>query len=724
VHKIKPKSIVLAGSLFTVSGGIGWYPAIAADAAASDDTQSGVQGSQLVEIVVTAQRRAERLQDVPISVSAITGADLQSQSLRSTLDLSAVVPGLDVTINGSSGILYIRGVGQNDGSPNAEAAVATYVDGVYIASSIANLPRFNDVDRIEVLKGPQGTLFGRNATAGVIQIITRDPSDTPSVEVSGGYGNYGTSTASLYMTGGIAQGLAADLSAVFDNQQDGYGHNLFNGQDAYVNAEDSIALRSKLLFNAGDNTQIRVSADYDRTRSTGAEYSLAAGSKGVNGQTSPVYGDYNVDINQPPSNSMTQYGASIRVTHDFDMARLESISAYRDSTSVLFGDFDSTPLNIVNFNLNQRVSNYSQEIHLLSPAGSRVDWLLGAFYFNSASGYLPQTTSGAAVAPLTSSNLFATQKVNSGSIFGQATAEILPKTKLTLGLRGTAESVRLINSFEESAGTTLAAYAPQSLSTSRLTWRVALDHNFTTDVMGYLSYNRGLKTGGFSILTPNAPGFKPEVLDAYETGLKSEWLDRRLRINLAAYFYKDKDIQVNQLSNEYGTVTQNAAAGTIKGIDLEVKVVPIRGLTITSAAGYLNSRYDQYDNAIGYGPNAFTESVIDATGKELINAPKFTGSITAEYSAKTSIGELKPQLTVIRNSGYYVGADNRLEQPAYTRLNANLGWTSPNQRFGVSLWGANLTNALYYLSRMETVFGDIQEPAAPRTFGVLLNAKF
>jgi iron complex outermembrane recepter protein len=219
--------------------------------------------SQLNEIVVTSQRRSENLQTIPLSVTAATATELLNEGVTDTAALSQAMPGLSYTLGGNAATPFIRGVGTTVNSVGNEASVATYVDGVYISSINAQLFEFNDIDRIEVLKGPQGTLFGRNATGGMIQVITEDPSFTPSADIHVGYGNYDTTSGSFYGTTGLGENVAIDFAVYGKNQADGWGTDLVTGQPTFTRHD--FGARSKLLWIPADGTRILIAADYNRS---------------------------------------------------------------------------------------------------------------------------------------------------------------------------------------------------------------------------------------------------------------------------------------------------------------------------------------------------------------------------------------------------------------------------------------------------------------------------
>jgi iron complex outermembrane receptor protein len=694
----------------------------AAAAPAASDASEG--GSQLSEVVVTAQRVTQSMQKVPIAVSAVSGRDLVARGITGTLELDSAVPNLNLPQNGTVLNPYLRGIGSNASDPNDEASVALYVDGVYIASPLANILNFNNIERVEVLAGPQGTLFGRNATGGVIQIITRDPSQTPSGEVKVSYGDYNTVGTSFYATTGIVPNLAADIAVSYNNIMDGYGRDIT--LNIPIMRREDLGLRSKILWTPNSTTQVRLGVDYTRVRSDGTPYQLGPGVIGADGVTTNA-GPYTTNTNERNLANDDIWGVSLRLDHDFGAVRFVNISAYRHITGLYQLDEDATPTPVVNSFIHQLAKTYSQEDQLLSPADANIQWVVGFYYFDATYAYDPITIAGlAAGGPNASEDIFGTQETHSYSGYGQVTIPIpmLPGTKFTGGLRYTDEN-QSDHAFVNVGSTTVAAPPDQHQSFSKLTWRFALDHQFTENLLGYISDNRGTKSGGFNLIGPGAPGYKPEVLDAYEIGFKSEWLDRTLRVNVAGFYYDYTNIQVQSI--QAGAVnTQNAAAATVKGFDATIKYIPIRNLTISSGIGYVYGKYTRFPNAPFTPPSPLDgpQTSGNASGNDIINSPRVSASTSVDYIVPSSVGDFDVDVTGSYRDKSYVSADNRFAIPAHTVFNASLGWTSMNARYGAQFWIHNMFDAAYYASRVETTVGDLQYLAAPRTFGVTLSSKF
>lgn len=726
---MKMHALLLAGVAF---GAVLTTPALAqAGPSSGDSAADQADDKGLKDIVVTAQRQSQSLQRVPIAVTAVTADDLGARQITNSINLDSAVPNLTLSQNGVSVTPFLRGVGSSQSNPNDEASVATYVDGVYIPSITGNIFKFNNIERIEVLKGPQGTLFGRNATGGVIQIVTKDPTVDPKADISIGGGSYGTIEASGYASWGFASNLAMDLAVSWD-RNDGYGRDI--NRNAKIFQHDQLGIRSKILWTPGPDTEIRVTGDYSRLRSTGTDYQLAEGVIGADGVTTyPGKRKTNTDYKNTGDNDI--YGFSLRLDQGLGFARLVSISAYRHVVGDFHLDQDSTPTPIVQADINQFAESFSQEVQLLAPKTSKIDWLIGGYYFKAKYAYTPLRIAGLAAAPLPYIDLYGDQKTNSFSIYGQVTVPLTDTTKITGGLRWTSET-QDTNGHSESGGVSFPHAAnplcagatvdcPQTQSIKKLTWRVSLDQQISDGILGYLSYNRGIKSGGFNMINAGTPGYRPEILDAYEAGLKMQFLDRRVRLNMAAFVYSYKDIQVFNVTGGGSVLTTNAAAARVHGFDADLTIKATPYLTISGGVGILDGKYTSFPDAIYTPPSPLDGPayLVDASGNQMIYAPKFSSNLTVDYRIPTSMGEFGINLSGSQRNRVYVTAANRLNIPAYAVVNMTLGWTSNNKRLGVQVWARNLLDKDYYLNRTEQGLGDIQFLAPPRTVGVTLSLK-
>jgi iron complex outermembrane recepter protein len=705
-------------------------------------TPGGAADLALGEIVVTAQRRTENLQDVPVAVTALTAAELTSSGIVGTMDLPTVTPGL--TMPQSSGYVtpHIRGVGTSAFGAGLENSVATYIDGVYLASAPSSIMKLADIASVEVLKGPQGTLFGRNATGGLIQIETKDPTPGFGGEASVSYGNFKSSEASAYLTGGPSDRLAADLSLLASFQGEGYGRNLFNGEDANKDTRN-IAARSKWLIRPDDNSTLRIAIDYSE------DYGNLYESPQIAPGTKPLYGPgssgspWDINSDFQPYDDYKGGGVSGRLDYDFGAVKFVDIAAYRKSRYAIGFDADLTTLPIETINpLLDRETQLSDEVQLLSNTDGRVSWVAGLYYFNAKGGYYPSEVSlgGPAEIPLgpppapsiDEIQIIGDQTTRSFAGYGQATAEIADKTKLELGFRYTYER-RQLNAQElgfVGSGVGIGGLIPpivgEEVSSSAPTWRLALDRQFTDDILGYVSYNRGFKSGGFNVGVPTDPAFKPERLDAYEVGLKTDLDDHRLRINSAAYFYNYSDIQVSHyVLGQIGYY--NGAKAQLYGIDVDAEAQITRELRLRGGLALNHSEFTSFPNALIATPLPGGGSAIEtgsATGNELPFSPRGSANLAIDYRIRIASAICDLDVTDYYSAGWFAAPDNILRQPAYNLVNASLSLSTADERRSLRLWGRNLSNAAVATGLDSSALSDLVQYQPPRTYGVTLAVKF
>ena len=725
-----------AGLLFVLSSA-------ASTAALADDDTQGAQPSQtaLSEITVTAQRRAESSQQVPIAVTAINAEDLKAMQASSDEDLPMMVPGLTMQPTGSSRPIFLRGVGNNNNS-NVGSAVLVFIDGVYYPYQAGNLP-FNNAASVEIDKGPQGTLFGRNATGGVIQITTRDPRFEPTADAEIGYGNYQTTTGSLYATGPITKQLAADLAVSYDDQKEGWGHDLATGQDIF--RSKNVALRSKWLYNVSDDTHVRAAVDYLTSEgSVGTNVSPPVDRdflfNEITGQTFTIPGRYNVDANYVPSYDVRQMGANIRVDTTFGDLRGVSITSWRTQRTSLYIDYDGTPIPFINLYRYDNRDAETQEFQLLSADNATLKWVAGAYFFNDSGRLDPFQFGGIAgsavfgAPPGDAFDIVDHDRVTSYAAFGQATAPIVTDdTHLTLGVRYT-EDQRYINGFTL-AGPSIVpgSEGAQSKSFKKPTYRIVLDHKFLPDVMGYASYNRGFNSGYFNQVSVGGfsaaadPPVNPEIIDAYEVGAKSEMLDHRLRVNASAFWYQYKNLQ-QQVYEGAALVTVNAAAARIRGVDLDIEARPLSALTLAIGAEFLDAKFISYPNAPIYTTGALGQLLSapgDAAGEHIPYTPRFSYNARATYTIAAPFGDFDTSAALSYTGSWFADPGNNFEEPSHTLLNLSETWTSADGRNHVSVWGKNVTNKYYDVGiNLLAPVGPAANYGEPRTYGITVGHHF
>jgi iron complex outermembrane recepter protein len=712
---------------------VGILPAIAA--AQTPTSASNDNGATLETIIVTAQKRSEDIQSVPIAITAMSGQALTDAGATGITDIMSQTPGLQM--NSANGFLTpsIRGIGTNAGGAGLENSAALYIDGVYIGSSPASLISLNDIASVDVLKGPQGTLFGRNATAGAILVQTVDPTQTPKGDISVGYANFDTKTIDADASGGLAKDLAADLFIHVSTQGAGYGTNLYDGQDAYRQRLDSNA-RSKWVYTPSDGTSLKVAFDYfDRYGNMATSARPVPGTVPSFGP--PIYGSpWNIDDDTNPSDHLVGGGGSIQLNQDLSWATLTSITAYRASSFDTKFDADYTPtpaLTIADVNLKDR--QLTEEIDLKSLVSGPFQWVAGLYYYQERARYEPgNTVLGGPllnpVFPLQEISIESEQKTYSYAGFFQAITEVAANTHLTLGARFTSEKRELEGSQEGTleGGIPLGvlATADTSKTYTKPTWRIALDHKFQDDTLIYASYNRGFKSGGYNAMQLTDPPFEPEVLDAYETGFKSELRNGTVRFNGAIFFYNYHDIQVAKY--EDGQLAYyNGAGARIYGTDMDAEIVLLPGFSISSGLSLLHDRFTSFPDALYEIPQPTGGSLPvtqSATGNRLPQTPDATFDVSATYDLHLAAGRLRFFSGAYYNSGWYGQPDNILHQSNYWEFNSSVAWRDSTERFDVQLWGKNLTNKAVATALTGTDYASVVQYAPPRTYGITVSEHF
>jgi len=722
---------------------------------ASDQAQNNAGGIE--EIVVTAQRRSESLQKVPITVEAVTQQSLQASGVVNASALSAAMPSVVIQQTYAGATPFIRGVGSVNTGFTAEQPVATYIDGVYLPNAASGVFAFNNIDRIEVLKGPQGTLFGRNAVGGLINIVTKDPSFTPQFNGSVGYGNYNTVDASGYVSSGFGDKFAADFSALYHDQMEGWGRNLVTGDKILKNREYSFA--SKLVWLPTNDTKVTLRGLYDNTNTDqGAAFGVYPGSRGTDG--TPYYDEYTIANVRDPSALSTQENVGLKIEQDFHKVQFVSISGYNHTESDVHAVQNGIPGAPITgesaFNQHNagKSDTYTQEVQLLSEKDAPFQWILGAFYmhdhFTLNADVFPTCVAGVCAGSPTPIHSVGDQTLQSYAIFGEGTIKLPMSTRLTLGLRetqddkdeskayrtpipGYSSSVAVLpgpNAFGQPGA------APTKASFSKLTWRAVLAHDFTPSVMGYLSVNRGFKAGAYNPTSFANPIAQPEVLDAFEAGLKSDWYDHKLRLNVAAFAYDYTNIQLRTGAPPAPpgqTIVYNAAGAHEYGLDADLVFKPTNFVTFNASTSLLDAKFSSFPGGACTFARTIGGAILGGAastpcslkGYTLPLAPKLTANVGMSYRIPTRNGDFIFNVNDAYNGGFYWGVDNRLSQSPYHLASASLSWNAPDNHTQVQLYVHNLGNAYYFVAGVEASGGvDDYSPGAPRTFGIKLSYKY
>ena len=718
----KKKNVLASAiALLTMLGGA----QVVAQPEAANEDQTGLA---LEEVMVTAQRRAENLQEVPISVQALSGETLERAGVESTGDLEIVTPGLVYTKGVGMGSPYLRGIGTASNGPGTENSVAVYVDGVYIGRKTSALTELANVERVEVLKGPQGTLFGRNATGGLIHIITKEPPREPEAAVKLGYGNFDTVTMGANAGGPFTDQSRGEFSIYHKDQREGYGENLATGND--VNREEKLSGRIKLLYDTNDMTRFTFIGGYaESENSFGTAYRLLDGAVPRLG---PMFvmpanaGEYDVNGDVDPIFESDSIQLSLKVEHELSFADLTSISAYHQSDYFFALDSDVTPSPDLFITVANDEQQFSQEFKLSSQSDGRFEWTAGVYAY-IGEGEQVVTLQGDFFPTLRQLANTGSQKTRSFAIYGQSTQQLGENTRLTGGLRYTVDereidgqraSVLLDNTLSETP------IAPGEADFDKLTWRLALDHQITPEVLLYASYNRGFKSGLFNAGSLQLDPVRPEVLDAYEVGMKSDLFDRRLRVNTTAFYYDFQDIQLTQFVLGIGTL-RNAAQAEITGFEIDSELLVTRDLSLIAGLSLLDGSYESFPGAGLATPNPAGGNFVnpgDASGNELARAPDVTATAALNYSTLIAGGNtFSFNINYSYNDGYYVEPDNVLRQGAHSLVNARAQLGFDGDRLLVSVWATNLTDEFRTTALTAQAVGDVYAAADPRRFGVTIE---
>jgi len=698
-------------------------------------------GANTDEIIITAQRRPERSQDVPISLTVKTGEDLDRMQVTDMAGLAKVVPSLVMTRTSVFTQPFLRGVGKRS-NLGVENSVATYLDGVYLASPISALLDLRGVERVEVLNGPQGTLFGRNATGGVIHVITRDPSPEPSGEFALEAGTYGHFRGDAYFTAG-GDRIAGDL-AMSVSRNAGYGTNIHTGKTEQGEVDHSLVARSKWIWRVTPSLKLTFAGDYQDIRQ---DFSLlpAPGFPAVGQPQSKRFHDTDQDT---PNPSHFRYGGtSVKADAEIGSLKFMSLSALRRMNARWSLDLDTGPLPLFSATPSVAQDQFSQEFQLQSNDASRVRWIAGLYYIRIEEQYDPTISNyGGSFSALLGGRLrqtlFASGIASSYAAYGQGTVPIAAATELTLGLRYTIEHRSVEANGERLFGTApfvrpipgVPLLSEQPLRNSdtfrELTWRASLDRHFSDELMGYLVASRGCQSGGWNLQTPQNPAFGPERLDDFEAGLKFADRSRRFRADANVFHYAYSDLQVSALT-PVGQATTNAASARINGLELQLDAQLDRKTDITFGAQLLHARFNSFPNATctNFSPVVglpYLPITCDVSHNRLPFSPKFKFDLGGTHQVSLGrSGTLLFSGNLAFNSGYFAEPDNVVRQDAFTTVDISAEWRPGLRRPWIRLWMLNLTDAHYYnaLATVQTA-GVLQNPAAPRRFGASIGYAF
>ncbi|MFV0277232.1 MAG: TonB-dependent receptor [Parahaliea sp.] len=706
--------------------------------------------AQLEEVIVTAQKRAESLQDVPVTLQAFSGDVLTDFGITDTQSLQIVTPGLVVNNSGTSAQVYLRGVGTRFAFAGLDPSVATYVDDRYIGRAQASIFEFADVERIEVLKGPQGTLYGRNATGGAIRVVTLDVDDDLNGKFTATAGNYNHWAFSGTVNIPLTDDLGVRLSGLV-KQRDGYADNLDPRGASELDDQDYQAYKAKFRWDMSDIWTARLSLEYTNRNDLdgsdqvdisppGLNRAVAAG--GVSGKD--VDEVYTATFQKVDSE---QYAVALRLDGSFEKFDFASITTYWDFDNVGSVDADGTSRRDSDASrVPQKAESFSQELQWLSNSDGDWNWIAGLYYFRENNRLFELEVGLQALlnteTTFTQGNQSSITTAYAG--FGQLTYDINEAWSLTLGGRYSSEKKEVAVQEPNSPGViSLVPYPFEDEEDwAEFTPKATLEYAFEQGMV-YLSYARGFKSGGFNYpsSTPNPltqedqTALEPEILDMVELGWKTELFDRRLRLNGAVFYYDYQDLQVTRgVADDNGAVlnvTENAANAKIKGLDLDITWLPVDNLTLTAGLNLLDSEYQDFDasanifrNVVTPGQPGMMVVAYDADGESLLRAPDWSAIVSASYEFSAGGARIPVVLTYSHKDEYnydFVGhsSSSALIQDSYGLLSARATYVSPSQSWQLAVWGKNLTDEdEYYDDIVGNAAGIRGSYGTPRTYGV------
>jgi iron complex outermembrane receptor protein len=698
------------------------FALIAGIRARAADTEPASDSNALSEVVVTASRTGEtKIQNTPIAVSAFSGAQLTQSSLYNVQDLNGYVPNLNISQSTTYAEIFIRGIGSTNVYGGSDPSTAVQVDGVYLGRPYAQFADFLDVERIEILRGPQGTLYGRNAAAGVINVASRAPSDTFEAMMQLDQGNYWFAQEQGYVSGPLIPGKVQGSIAVSYVRHDPYIENVAPGGNDIFNANHG-GVRAQLRVEPTEQIDATTRMDFHLQDEAQESYSKLIGpfSPAINSVRNDFF---KVALNMPNSDRVQTWGVSEDITVDLSNAlKLKSISAYRNNINRVNLDSDDTDASITHVFQGEGQNQLSQELSLIGNF-RRVSFVSGLYYLHER----VDTDVTVDVYPAGVYKAFLPiNRTDASAAYSQGTYNITDTLGFTLGARYTAET----KSQEQNGGlytiptSTLLGPATIFQNKNRFhatTPKVSVQWKPSTDVMLYASATKGYKSGGFnfSAATAATAEFAPETLWSYELGAKSEWLDHRLRINLTTFLYHYSNLQEFLATAPGVAIIANAAAARVKGVELEITAKPIQGLDLTANLSQLNAVYTRYLNAPV--PQSLGPYAVDATGNRLDNAPPYSAYLAAQYSWSISLGGSLFARTdyTWQDRVFYEPTNYILQsQASYGLLNASFGYLAADAKWHLDLWAKNLTNKEYFTGTQDAGAYFSGQPGAPRTYGI------
>lgn len=702
-----------------------------------------VKGTSLEVIMVTSERRSESIQETPMSVTAFSGDMIEEGGITSIEDVGLKTPNLTInTFNISEPQFFMRGIGNTNDSAASDPAVAVFIDDVYVGRPSGSSMDLYDLERIEVLRGPQGTLYGRNSAGGALNFYTKKPQEHFEAKMGMTLGNEGLWNVRGYVNGALSDNVYGKLTANV-RKRDGFAENITTGQE--LENDDTKSLRGQLLINPNSDIKVLLGFDYSKTTGNGSNRFL------TRFDVEPIFPVQafidaqlasNATFNHDPrknNSSLVQstdkelFGLQARVDVDLDWATFTSISAYRESESSWLQPLVPTLLNLeggtglyeINNGADQQADQVSQEFRLSSESDN-FKWVTGIFYFNENvdrnERFETYFTAGILPPAISSGDVSFIQDANTESLaaFGQLTWDMTDVLALTLGGRYTHDKKTInsvaINNLDTAIGgipLTGPGYdVDASESWGDSTFRATVDWNVTSDHLLYVTYSEGFKSGSFTGQQSSpiiaATPIKPETSTNFEIGAKTEWFDNRLRFNITYFELDYQDLQTFTLVNGTNLIADNANA-EVSGIETDFSI-------LFTEYFILNGTYSSLDGEFVDGLNA---------GNVTPRSPENSWSLSPSLSIPLSNDAwIDMAVSINYTDEYHMEISNDLRgfQGDVTLLDASIKYTSASELWDVTLWGKNLQDKLYAVHSINGNLGGATEVyAPPRTFGLTFN---
>jgi len=764
------RHVLLAAAAAVAAPAVGQTASAQPETAASTPLADG-------EIIVTAQRRAERLRDVPLAVSAYSGATLDAQQITTATDLRLVSPSLNFTpsANARGEGFAIRGVGTSIFSDTVEQSVGVVLDGVVLGRSGQATSDLVDVERVEVLRGPQGLLFGKNASAGVISITTRRPQlGKTTLDLAGSYATYDELKTSAVVNLPLGQTLA--FRAAYSRQTaDGIIYNRLRDED--VNDRNEQIARAKLLFAPNDAFDVLLTGDWQRRRSLCCAWTARSappttpfGALSAAAGIVPSVGNREIAAGARFFQDVDAYGFTGEVNYDLGFATLTSITAYRDWENRDNNDPDLLPINVLDINTgNSNLRQLSQEVRLASPAGGTFEYVVGLFYYDQKNRTVGNQT-GTLGQPVPAGVVFGsildtTTENESKAAFGQVTIRPFERLKLIGGARYTDETVDLDFTQRTTPGALpfpgrfVGTFKGQAKAED-VSWRATAQYDLSDRAMVYATVAEGFKGPGINTLgvtTSVTEVIQPEIPTTYEIGSRASFLDNSVNLNVALFktTYKNFQAQIFDQNVTPGRFrVTNAGELDTKGLEVELALRPTDGLSVSVNGAYIDAEFADFRNISCYtgqpilpfgtprtsprqcirvGPGAAAAAVTEGTGNRLTNTPEFNITTSGRY--EWAIGGLtafvQANYQLRSDVSFSAAGDPNLVQDGFGIMNGSVGVGSEDGRWTLTLFGKNLFDTFYATNLISQpvlnapgVYSQFFVPEARRIVGVAATIKF